>query len=120
MKFDLTKPCGDCPFRNDITFYLRPERVEEILEAISGQQQATFTCHKTTGYDDESGETLETKDSQHCAGALILLEKIERPNQMMRWMERLGYYDRKKLDMDSPVYSDPEEMIEAFEKLEIF
>lgn len=52
-------------------------------------------------------------NAQHCAGALILLEKMEQPNQMMRWMERIGAYDRTKLDMDAPVFGDTEEFIEA-------
>ena len=34
---------------------------------------------------------------------------------MMRISERLGIYDRTQLDMDSPVYDNWEEMIEAHE-----
>ena len=48
----------------------------------------------------------ETEDSQHCGGAMILLEKIDRPNQMMRIMERIGGYDRRKLKMDADVFDD--------------
>lgn len=58
---------------------------------------------------------VSTDDSRHCAGALILLEKIERPSQMMRIAERLGIYDRFKRDMDAPVYESFERMIEAQE-----
>jgi pSer/pThr/pTyr-binding forkhead associated (FHA) protein len=50
---------------------------------------------------------------QHCAGATILLERLNRPNQMMRWMERLGGYDRTKLDMDAPVYRTPTAFVRA-------
>lgn len=39
----------------------------------------------------------------HCAGALIFLEKRYRPNQLMRISERLGMYDRTKLDMKAKV-----------------
>lgn len=39
----------------------------------------------------------------HCAGALIFLEKRNRPNQMMRIAERTGSYDRRTLDMKAPV-----------------
>ena len=42
---------------------------------------------------------------------MILLEKIERPNQLMRIMERLGFYDREKLDMTAPVFDTPKEFI---------
>lgn len=100
MKFDLTKPCKECPFRTDRPGYLRADRVEEITDALLGGQ--TFQCHKTirAGVED-----------QHCAGALVFLEANERPNQMMRIMERLGAYDRNKLDMDGPVFVDACEMM---------
>lgn len=54
-----------------------------------------------------------TGDEQHCAGALILLEKLDRPSQMMRISERIGMYDRRKLDMDAPVFDTFRKMITA-------
>jgi hypothetical protein len=102
MKFDLIRPCKDCPFRSDIPGFLTKARVREIIDGIT-RGQATFTCHKTNEFDDSG--TVETKDSQHCAGALIFLERLDQPNQMMRWMERIGVYDRSKLDMESPVHT---------------
>lgn len=108
MKFDLKTPCKECPFRNDILPYLSTERAEEIGEAILSDQ--TFTCHKHThslGY--------EGKAEQHCAGATIILEKEEQPNQMMRWMERIGMYDRTKLDMQAPIYDTVDNFIDAVE-----
>lgn len=112
MKFELTRPCAKCPFRNDIKPYLLSARIAEITEGLLGD--LTFSCHETNSEDDD-GDTVETKDSQHCAGALIFLEKLDRPNQMMRIAERMGFYDRHKLDMDSPVFDNPECMIENAE-----
>ena len=106
MNFDLIRPCKDCPFRTDIAAFLTPERAQEIGDAITKRQQ-TFTCHKTNrteADDDGCDTTIETRDSQHCAGALVLLESIGQPNQLMRIAERLGGYDRAKLDMTSPVF----------------
>jgi hypothetical protein len=113
MKMDLRAPCANCPFRTDVEPYLHPARAEEIVVAIT-EQDATFSCHKHNQFDD--GEAIETRDSQHCAGALILLEKIERPNQWMRIAERMGWYDRDRLKMDSPVYDTPEDMIDAYDR----
>lgn len=111
MNFGLVRPCKDCPFRSDIRAYLTPGRAREILTSITDQQK-TFSCHKANQFG-EDGEARETKLSQHCAGALIMLERLERPNQMMRIAERIGIYDRTKLDMESPVYRTPSEMIQA-------
>jgi hypothetical protein len=111
MKFDLVAPCKDCPFRTDVQLFLHPERAEEICDAL--ERGLTFSCHKTNDFDEE-GETTETADSQHCAGALIMLEKMEMPNQMMRIAERLHMYDASKLRMDSPVYDDSEVMIDSY------
>ncbi len=112
MNFDLTEPCESCPFRKDVKAYLPKERVKELLHTLI-KQQGTFTCHKTNQHDEE-GETVETYKSQHCAGATILLEKIKKPNQMMRWMERINLYDRTKLKMDSPVFDNKKQMINHF------
>lgn len=107
MKFDLPRPCKNCPFRSDIKGYLTKKRVREIIDGIT-REQATFSCHKSNDFEtgeDGWSETVETSKTQHCAGALIFLERLDRPNQMMRIAERLGMYNRSKLDMDSPVHT---------------
>lgn len=106
MKFDLTRPCPLCPFRTDLDSgpYLYRERARQIVETL---KTSTFECHETSGLKDCK------REAQHCAGALIMLERSDRPSQMMRIVERLGMYDRRKLDMSSPVFDTPEEWIEA-------
>ena len=93
MKFDLRKACSNCPFKKDsLNGWLGEARAREIVHSITAQQ-GTFSCHKTTEYDDETGDNRETDSSQHCAGAMIFLEYLEKPNQLMRISERLGGYD---------------------------
>lgn len=115
MKYTLTKPCTDCPFRIDcLEGWLGVDRAEEIINSLIARQQ-TFTCHSFNKFsENEDGDSIviEDKDSQHCAGAMILLEKIDLPNQMMRIAERLRLYDRSKLDMHAPVFDRAEEFIE--------
>lgn len=109
MDYTLKKPCPHCPFRTDIKTFITPERSEDICQSLlSGQD---FPCHKTTG-EDEEGETTVESDSKMCAGAMIMLEHMQRPTQMMRISERLGLYDYKKLDMNSPIYEDTCDMID--------
>lgn len=112
MSYALTKPCKDCPFRHDIRPFLRRARAEEIVE---GLERGEFPCHKTLECTDDEEGTRVGKKSQHCAGALIMLEKVDRPSQMMRIAERIGMYDRTKLDMDAPVFDDPQDFIDAQE-----
>lgn len=92
MKFDMKKPCKECPFikgsATNIT--LREGRLDGIVNEISNG--STFTCHKTL--DKKSSE------QQHCAGAMIYLERDNNPNQMMRIAERIGCYNHKELDME--------------------
>lgn len=101
----MKKPCGNCPFRNDIMPYLTPERAEEISDALLTDK--SFTCHK---YSHELGHPRD-QEERHCAGAMIILEKMEKPNQWMRWMER----KYKELEMDSPVYETFDDFIDATE-----
>jgi len=109
MNFNLKKPCSNCPFRRDsMKGWLGEDRAQEISHDITTEQK-TFSCHKTNDLD-ENGDIIETKKTEYCAGALILLEKLELPNQMMRIAERLGIYNRHGLDMDVPSF--------AYEKVE--
>jgi hypothetical protein len=115
--YGLINPCSNCPFRTDVKPYLRAERVEEIER---GLERGEFYCHKTTQHKDTDGDDdvvgyRKAGSEMHCAGALILLEKLERPSQMMRIAERLRMYDPSKLNMAAPVYDTFEDMIEAQE-----
>ena len=112
MLFDLVRPCSNFPFRTDcLEGWLGEERATEIFKALT-EQQLTFSCHKTTTECEDTVNCHETENSQHCAGAMILLEKLEQPNQMMRWMERINKYDRLKLKMDSDVFDTGKAFIE--------
>ncbi len=118
MNYTMTKPCPECPFRRDgegaKPVRLLPARVEEIAGLMLGGR-GDFPCHKTTEPDDsdEDGGRCVTKDSVHCAGALIFAEKNETSTQMMRVAGRLGMYDPTKLDAASfaEVFDDMDEMM---------
>lgn len=67
----MKSPCKHCPFRNDITPFLHPDRAYEIAAHASNPYN-TFPCHKTTESDDESGECYATNESKECAGFLTI------------------------------------------------
>jgi hypothetical protein len=99
MDYEQTKPCAECPF-------LKKFRHGFTTKQLEGFARGEFACHKTceiTETDEEGAVFTPTKESHHCAGALIYLEKRNRPHQMMRIAERLGMYDRTKLDMDADI-----------------
>jgi hypothetical protein len=104
--FDRVKPCKTCPFRTDENGlrHLGYDRAVEIVDSIRDRDQ-TFTCH------DDLGKPR--REVQHCAGALIMLEAIDQPNQMMRISERIGCYDRRKLVGQDEVFDDFDDWIEC-------
>lgn len=93
MQYTMTAPCDECPFTAPSDFTL--ERLEELA---SGE----FPCHKACKVEGGKFQPRNDK-TPHCAGALIFLEKQDRPHQMMRICERLGFYDLTKLDMTAAV-----------------
>lgn len=97
MKYNMTEPCDACPFLIGSGFGF-----DSLMEHASGE----FACHKACDLDEE-GVYVEKKNGKtpHCAGALIFLEKREQPHQMMRVCERIGLYDRTKLNMNANVGS---------------
>jgi hypothetical protein len=61
----------------------------------------TFSCHETSGHSVV----------QHCAGALILHEKLGRPNWRIRFAHALGLFDPSCLHLDTPVVDSVAEFI---------
>lgn len=104
MKMDMKRPCKDCPFikGSSTNRTLTSERLREIKHNVL-REDASFTCHKTLD--------LPYHDQQHCAGAAMYLEHRNRPNQWMRIMERLGYYNKDAMHQDYSEMDlrDPEE-----------
>ena len=95
MRYNLTEPCGTCPFLKGSGFTFN-----RLLEHAAGE----FPCHKACDLNKQD-EFKEKKNGKtpHCAGALIFLEKRNQPHQIMRICERLSVYDRTKLNMAAPV-----------------
>lgn len=107
-RFSLRGPCADCPFRTDKPFFLGHDRAREIADSIV-DDDAPFTCHKTIDYS--SGEADVTENGRECGGVMVILERMQHPNQGMRIAERLGIYDPARLDMDAPVPDTMEEWV---------
>jgi hypothetical protein len=105
--FKLRRPCAKCPFRTDVDPYLRGARAREIATDLANGNE--FACHQTTTYVEDTGDgesdMVAGEGAQFCAGALIMMEHQDAPNQIMRIAERLGAYDPAKLDMNAPVHA---------------
>lgn len=97
MKYTMTTPCNECPYLIGSGFTYR-----SLMEHASGE----FGCHKACELSEE-GIYEPLRDTPHCAGALIFLEKQDSPHQMMRICERIGLYDRSQLNMNANVGSKP-------------
>ena len=93
----MTEPCDACPFLKGSPLNKTLSK-RRLLEFASGQ----FPCHKACDSTEE-GFTPKNDKTPHCAGALIFNEKRNTPHQMMRIAERLGMYDRTKLNMKANV-----------------
>lgn len=92
----MTNPCENCPFLEECAFAFPIER-------LWAHARGEFPCHKTALLNEDDSTFDVGPKSVHCAGALIFLEKRNKFHQMMRIAERLGMYDRTKLNMEAPV-----------------
>lgn len=101
MKFDLKKPCANCPLlRSDKRVSLRHARIREIHRYLTDAQGASFPCHKTVdhGQDDLPDHEYTPDGSEsHCAGGLIYSLIQEQPNQLTRVALRLRVIDPDEL-----------------------
>jgi hypothetical protein len=120
MKFDLVRPCDNCPFRCDRAtgFGLRRAFVREILGGGQGRAwwpTASFPCHKTIEYGD-GDRTVIPPTAQQCAGVMLILQREHRPNTAMQLAQRLGFWNPAKLDQNAPVYESTQAAIEGQER----
>lgn len=123
--FRLKAPCKDCPFRRDVHPYLRPARVQQILDSILRRDE-NFPCHKTievSDVDPADGDWDETfrplkndENEAFCAGALILLAKHKHPNRIPRVAQMLGWYDPELMKQTDVVFDSAQDMINAARK----
>jgi hypothetical protein len=122
LQFNLVTPCAECPFRRDVPGYLSPARAQQIGDAIVSADES-FACHKTITVDHECQADeeewdenwrpiLDDRKAQFCAGALILLEKLGRPNRLPRIAIHLGMWDPDKMRHSELVFDSVEEMVQ--------
>lgn len=109
----LKKPCVDCPFRrSSLKGWLGETRAREIIGGLTGGEHQSFYCHKTTVTSDTEEDSREvTEESQHCAGAAILLHKTKQPNMAMRLGYCYGDFDGAKLEEQTEVFNTEIEFI---------
>ena len=120
MKYDLKKPCKNCPFGNvdtRISFATR-ERAGDIEEQAYRQG---FPCHMSADlvddedtWDGESGGYVEGENTQHCAGAILMYMHqgdicwpgVDNDEEVVdaAW---------ERMDTDYPVFQNVEEFLEA-------
>lgn len=98
MHYRMREPCYECPFLLGSGFTF-----SSLTEHASG----AFACHKACDLNDEGVYVARDETTPHCAGALIFLEKQNKPHQLMRICERLGLYDRRFLNMHANVGHRP-------------
>lgn len=98
MKYNMTEPCDACPFLIGSGFVWK-----QLVAYASGE----FPCHKACKLNESEEFVKRSKKTPHCAGALIFLEKQNKPHQMMRICERLGLYDRHSLNMEARIGTKP-------------
>lgn len=118
MRFDLTRPCGNCPFRSDKPFHLAPDRVRGILGGGKHWWPAeSFPCHKTLDYSDVDGDgyVKVPETAQQCAGVMAILHREGRPNTAMQIAERFGLWDPSSLDPTAPWYASTQAAIDGQE-----
>lgn len=120
--YTLQTPCSDCPFKKSTPLHpgvmkALPEYDKKLREGWWGH-----SCHKTDsrsdGFDDKYKGEL-----QHCAGALILMKKIDeadlpdyKPQDgLVRAM--IHGLDYNEIPDDPDVFSSMAEMLEAYREM---
>jgi hypothetical protein len=115
LRYDLKKPCKDCPFLKTTRFH---EGIYNSLpELVSAADRGLMchTCHKTDPDSDSKEGTSYTGPLQHCAGLLVMMSKDEEmvcKPQLSAWASKKWNPD--KMDKKALVWDNLVEMILAY------
>lgn len=101
MTDHMKAPCAHCPFRNDLTPFLHPDRADEIA-TLSTNRFADFLCHKTVEHNEDDGEAEPIPDSKTCAGFLAMQ------------INEAGVLEPEGWVWPNNVYVDPMDMYQAY------
>lgn len=102
-KMTKKEPCETCPFRTDRDVHLNPGIAREMADNLKGG--GSQPCWETVEDWDENGVPVYSENEEHCAGALIVLERAYQKTAWMKWSAKIGRYDKSQLDMDAPTYT---------------
>lgn len=101
VDFARTRPCGECPWRVDVTpGQFPPGRFEALArQCLPGGVEAVMACHKSP-----QGQPVA------CAG--FVMQEHER-NWRVRLSVRQGRVDLQRYGSDTPLYECFEDMMAA-------
>ncbi len=100
--FRLKRPCGGCPFTAD-GVDLEPGRLQSIVADLLANDHQIFHCHETVyskrlgGQFSDAGDYTPSHRGSVCAGAMVVLEELNRPSVAQRVGAALGVYDRQEV-----------------------
>lgn len=100
--FKVSKPCSNCPFRNDSqAIDLNAGRKEDIIEGLLSGREPSFPCHKTVygnGSRKPKGDTWSL-----CPGAAAVARKFGRDTTLIQVATRLGAISDNFLEPSMPL-----------------
>lgn len=113
IAYDKTAPCKDCPFKK--TSPLHEGIGAEVAGMMTKLDEGTLahTCHMTDPRTDHEDAVNYEGPVQHCAGAMIMMEKAGKANQAMFLAELNDKYDPTKLEMNAPIFTK-KEMVQVY------
>jgi len=103
MKYKITSPCKNCPYRADApTAHWHKEHFEKLLEDSESNMCPVYGCHKANGHV--------------CVGWLMDQDKNHLPSIPLRLSlskQNVHFSYLDSLKCKSPLYSSVREMIAA-------
>lgn len=117
MRFDLKKPCADCPFRVGAPYHEGVLR--DMVELHGGLEMGTMahSCHKTDSRSDSEEGKRYTGPVQHCAGLLLMMyndAEMLGQYQAVAWSD--GRWKPMKMNRGIQVFKNLYEMMKHYLK----
>jgi hypothetical protein len=118
VRFDVTVPCKECPFRRrgKGAVRLTANRVRDVAGNMLNRNGASFSCHKAVHGSREDPDYRPSPRDIHCVGALIFAERNKSQTFAMQIAERLGLYNPdqfRSIKQRRLIFASIEEMLKT-------
>lgn len=112
MKYDLTKPCNECPYVGKWQGWIGSHQTaQDFVDFVRADEP--FVCHMLLDQEADLAKQIASGKAQHCAGYALFMNRMCKSS---RNKDMLAFQHRLKTECTTEVLWPPDKLVEWHDK----